>query len=104
MKAALITIIASAGIVFSAPAQAGEFAFHYKASELSTSAGANAVYSRLRVKAAAACGSNEFRLMTVQYAAQVCANDLVTNIVGEIDAANLSAVHARAGGGRSLGS
>lgn len=101
MNARLIPAFAFlAAAAFAPQAGAANVAFHYNTSELASTAGLNAVYSRINRRAENACMTNDLREVWRRNAEAACASALVEDIVSRIDNSSLSTLHAQAAASR----
>jgi len=91
------TVVALALVsVTTLPANAERVQFRYSTTELTTDAGARAVYSRMEQAAAEACSDNTTRPIRVQKLKERCAARLLADWVEGADNGNLNKAYAEA--------
>jgi len=92
--------VATAAILLCAsvasPASAERVQFRYNTDELTTYAGAQAVYRRMETEAAFACGDESTRPIRVQILKERCTQRLLADWVKGADNTNLNRVYAEA--------
>lgn len=89
-------IAAFALSIASTSAFASDVQFSYKAHELQTSNGVEALYNRLEFKAKKACQENGAKALYAKQMAKACRTNFINEIVGEIDDRRLNRAHAAA--------
>jgi len=77
------------------PALATDFTFKYQNHELTTSDGAEILYSRLEASVENYCTQNGPRPLTTRRAEKDCIAEMLDDTVAQIDDARLSRIYAR---------